>query len=125
MIYLACPYSSSYPELKEWRYEMISEITVELIHRGYNVFSPIAYSHPLATKFNLNGDWEFWRKLDLAFLDICTMMVVVAFDGWSHSKGVSDEMKHAIDTGKPIVLFNPTYECSENLARKIKETEPK
>lgn len=102
-IYLAIPYSKMDVELS---YLIANEMTVHLINKGYNVFSPITHSHPL-TKYGLRGDFEFWEIMDKQFVDWAdeVFVVVVPENGWDlieSSTGVRGETEYAKFTDKPV-----------------------
>lgn len=62
LIYLASPYSHEDASVRQERYEIVSRVTALLISRGYVVFSPIAYSHPLNERIDIPV--EDWYRFD-------------------------------------------------------------
>lgn len=79
MIYLASPYSHKDPIIVKSRHMVVEETVALLINEGFKVYSPIVHCHPMAIKFTMRGDWEFWaaynrdmiRRMDQVwFLDI-------------------------------------------------------
>ena len=103
MIYICSPYTSSDPVIREARFEAACRITAELIRQGKPTFSPVAYSHPLC-RYSLPLDWQFWQRIDLAFLAICDEVIVLKLDGWERSVGVKAEIAAARTLGKPVTL---------------------
>ena len=101
-IYLSLPYSGN----EEESFKAANKFTAELMNRGYIVFSPISMSHPVATQCELPGGWEFWRKLDTAFIEWCEELHVLCLDGWENSTGVTAEIGIAEGLGKTIVYWN-------------------
>lgn len=97
MIYLASPYSHQTASVRRQRYSEVFDLTGAMLRQGHNVFSPIAYSHPLAEKFELPQGWEWWLKLDYEFLRMCDTLLVYQLFGWEESKGVVDEINFATE----------------------------
>lgn len=103
-IYLAVPYSgiqsSSYAQATK-----MTALIMTTIHET-NVFSPITHSHPLASKYGMKGDWEFWQKIDYQFIDwadeIWVLIPEEGIDSVLNSIGVMAEIKYAKQTKKPI-----------------------
>ena len=95
MIYLVSPYSHEDESIRLERYEDASHVTAELMARGQLVFSPIAYSHPLATRCDLPLGWDYWQKFDKAMLAACDSLWVLCLDGWMESVGVQAEIELA------------------------------
>ena len=65
------------------------------------MFSPIVHSHPLVA-FSLPTGWDFWERIDRAYLARCDELVVLMLDGWQESTGVRAEIALARDLGKPV-----------------------
>lgn len=113
MIYLASPYSHEDPRVMRARYEAVSECVAKLIRAGYLVFSPIAYSHPLAESYkDLGFGFESWREFDIGMLSRATTLAVLQLDGWSESQGIEAEIDHAEKIGLPIA-FTTVEEINE------------
>jgi len=109
-VYLASPYSSPWDQLKKNRFKEISLIAAylyrQLIKLNTVIYSPICHGVPMAVvDKNLQGDYEYWRKFDEAFMLKSTKLMVVCMGGWKKSKGVRAE----IDFAKQIDL--PIYYC--------------
>ena len=102
-LYLANPYSHPQKNIEQQRFEMASYATATLISRGINVFSPIAYSHPLAIQYKLGLDFEYWQKFNRGWIDWADFLLVLMLDGWNDSRGVIGEVSYAIDQGKTIL----------------------
>ena len=101
-IYLASPYSHENEEMKHRRFEAVQEKTAELMHQGYIVFSPIAYSHQFHQHFGMPGDWQFWQKYDVAFIGWADEFWIYMLPGWQESKGIQAELSIAGRLGKTI-----------------------
>lgn len=102
IIYLASPYSHSDKDVVEKRFAQVREITANLTKFGYIIFSPILHSHPLAVQHGLKGDWDFWKRIDEAFIKASGLLLVAKIDGWEQSKGVTAEIKIAEKHGIPV-----------------------
>jgi hypothetical protein len=105
LIYLASPYSK-YPEGREEAFKTVCKKAGELMNLGWNIFCPIAHSHPIeqsgATIDNSHG---FWLKQDFAVLERCDELFVYKMPGWEESFGVQEEMNVAQRLGIPIRLL--------------------
>lgn len=101
MIYLASPYSHADPAIREARFHAACRATAALLRAGLVVFSPIVHSHPLVA-FALPTGWDFWERIDRAYLARCDELVVLTLDGWDESAGVRAEIALARDVGKPV-----------------------
>jgi hypothetical protein len=107
LIYLASPYSK-YPYGKDNAFAEVARQAADLMKRGYDVFCPIAHSHPIETVACAAGDWDevetgkFWLKQDFAVLRHCTELVVYAMPGWDVSEGVAAEIAFAKGIGIPV-----------------------
>jgi nucleoside 2-deoxyribosyltransferase len=107
MIYLASPYSHPDPAVREERYVAACRAAGALMSRGEIVFSPIAHSHPIATHGGVPGDWPFWSRRDLWFVEACYYLAVLTLDGWRASAGVAAEVAHALARGKAVRYIDP------------------
>jgi len=101
VIYLASPYSHADQAVREARYHAACRATAAMLKTGLVVFSPIVHSHPLVA-FDLPTGWDFWGRVDRAYLVRCDELVVLMLDGWQESAGVRAEIALARDLGKPV-----------------------
>jgi hypothetical protein len=106
MIYLATPYSHK-GLLGRWvmwmRFRIVTRIAAKIMQKGYNVFSPITLTHPIARLGNIDQiDHEFWLKMDKWYVDRCDELWVVMLDGWKDSAGVKREIGWALWQGKGV-----------------------
>lgn len=113
-IYLATPYSvgtdgaSEHSDnVREARYLKAVQWTAEMSLKGEVVFSPIVHSHPLAVYHDLPGTWDFWSKIDYAFIDSCSKVRVMMYDMWEQSVGMKAEIEYAKKIGKPVEYVDP------------------
>lgn len=103
-IYLAIPYSNIDHELS---FETANREAAELMKQGHIVFSPISHSHMIAKNHDLPGNWDFWRRIDVEFINWCECMGVVCLDGWKESRGVQEEIRIAREQEKPVFYIGP------------------
>ncbi len=101
-IYLAIPYSQIE---KESSYRQATLATQILVNEGFNVFSPITHSHPLA-KLGTKGTWDYWQNVDYDFIDWADELYVLVpeegYESVEKSIGVQAELVYATKEGKPI-----------------------
>lgn len=102
LIYLAVPYSHPDEAVRLQRFETVTLVSALLIKQGVVNFSPITQSHEQAESHDLPGDWAFWETVDKVFLDRCDELYVLALPGWKDSVGVTAEIEHMKNSGKPI-----------------------
>ena len=111
LVYLATPYSHPNPDVRESRYDLATEIAAYFSRLGHIIFSPITHSHPMAVNHDMPGSWDFWKVIDLGFLQHCHMMMIVALPAWKESTGVLAEKKFAEENGINVVFVSPkTFE---------------
>jgi len=107
LVYLACPYSHSCPDVRQSRFNAANRAAVYLIEReGANVFSPITHSHPLHD-LGLNGDWSFWERFDREYLALSHKLVILTVRDWRESTGVLAERKIAWDSDLTVEYLDP------------------
>jgi len=69
---------------------------------GQNCFSPITHGYPLERHLG-DKPFEWWMEMDKPFLDNCKGVIVLMFEGWEESPGVTHEIEVAKKTGKLIL----------------------
>lgn len=116
MIYVASPYTSNLAgdlkaQAERNRYVKVLDFVAHVMKTSMlPVFSPIVYTHQIATKHQLPGDAEHWLRFNTAFLRQAEVMFVLRIQGWENSKGMEIEMRMANMLGIPIVHFNDKFE---------------
>lgn len=106
MNYLAVPYSHAHQDIREIRARIATWATGELMSCGYQIFSPITHSHPVALGHDLPGDWEYWAEFDRRHIQMCDRVFVLCLPGWSSSRGISAEISLAEELGKEVCLIH-------------------
>lgn len=106
-IYLASPYSHPDKKIMNQRYETIIIVTGKLMERGLHVYSSIVHCHPLAVRFDLPRDHDYWDDYNAKMLKNASMLMIVELDGWQDSKGITSEIALASEYNIPVVNFEP------------------
>jgi hypothetical protein len=109
MIYLASPYSSPDPRVRQERFLLACQAVGTILKRGYIVFSPVVHSHPVAMECDLPTDWPFWERIDLAYLWKSSWLWVLMLDGWEHSHGVKVEIDYAVSINMAIRFVDVSW----------------
>lgn len=100
--YLATPYTK-YPLGLEQAYKDACAVAGFLLKHGWNVFCPIAHSHPIAEHGNVGHcDHDFWMRVDRPMMDHACGLMVCEMPGWRESTGVNIEIATFTAAGKPI-----------------------
>lgn len=109
IIYLAAPYSHQSEAVRASRAAQIRTAHARLILAGHVVYSPICQSHGMAVDplIRVPTDFAFWEKSCLAFLEVCSTVVVLKLPEWTKSVGVSAEVELATKLGKKLLLYTP------------------
>jgi len=129
LVYLATPYSwkskskeigVNKPDIKEKdrqvreeRFEKVSEVAAKLFNAGFDVFSPISMSHPIAKYMENAGQFEAWEEFDYRMLLLSHILFVLCVDGWKESDGVTKEINFAKEQGIPVVYINEDLQILE------------
>ena len=118
-IYLAGPYSHPDSEVRVKRFHATNHAAATLMQRGWVVYSPISHNHPIAITHDLPTGWDFWGRLDKAFIKHALLMAVLMLPGWRESVGIKAEMAIAREFNIPIVfLTSSTIDWFISLPRK-------
>lgn len=116
-IYLASPYTHTDPVVMQTRYELALYAASVLANCGYIVYSPITYTHVMATRYNIqptNSDW--WIDFDESFIkNWATVIAVLMIPGYKTSSGISREIGMARDAG--LLEIHLTMEKLYDIAR--------
>jgi hypothetical protein len=108
-VYLAGPYSSPEPEIRENRYRTLTTIAGALLERRITVYSPITEGHAIIRdgRANLSGDWNYWQEHDTEMIGYCRVFVQCMLSGHEHSIGLAAELKIAAANNMPVVTYRP------------------
>lgn len=91
------------------------EVSARLTERGWQVYSPVAHTHPVAEQ-GLPKDWTYWQEFDREMLSRCDRLAVLMISGWRDSTGVTAEIASAKELGKPILYLDQNgFEVSPHL----------
>ena len=102
LIYLASPYMHDSEVIREKRYLEAAEDTAALIRMGGHMFSPIVHCHPMALKYDLPKDSDYWIGYNEAMLKVCDELYVLCTNGIDISTGVHREIIIADAKGMPV-----------------------
>lgn len=102
LIYLASPFSHKSKWVMKLRWAIITSLAAKLIGEGVHLFGPITESHSYVEFGLQENGWEFWKAHDCLMLEKCDEVWVAKMKGWEESIGVTEEIKYAIQKGKPI-----------------------
>lgn len=105
--YLGSPYSK-FPRGLDAACECVCKAAAQLIRAGVPVFSPIAHSHAVAEAGDIDAlDHAIWLPADEPLMKAAGGLIVLMMDTWEVSFGLSREIKHFIEAGKPVVYMSP------------------
>lgn len=105
--YLATVYTR-HPEGPIVAWMQACECAAALMKMGFNIFCPIAMSHPIAVFGELNAvDHDLWMKQDKPLMAAAAGMIVVRMPGWEDSEGIAEEIRTFEEAGKPIIFIDP------------------
>ena len=107
IIYLATPYMNDNMEVMDFRADVSDVIAASLADRGHIVFAPISSWHHIAKSYDLPKDWNFWNRLDTAFIKASSALWIIPIWGWIDSKGVTAETKLALEYRLQIDYIDP------------------
>lgn len=110
MIYIASPYTHVSVDLMERRYEAVRAFTATLLENRVFCYSPIVHCHDLAKHHNLPKDFDFWQDYNRHMLDRSDKLIIFGLGGWKHSKGVEGEIAHWMQSHKPFLTWELTWE---------------
>lgn len=103
--YLAAPYSSPDPIIREQRVEAANILAAYLMeHLGAVVYSPITHSAGVVAHLlqETVEDHRFWMRQCLPLLQHARRVIVLTAPGWKESKGVQMELEAARAMGIPV-----------------------
>ena len=118
-LYLASPYTSPDPIVRNSRVELASIIAARLMEQGYVVFSPITHSHRVADHLHHRNarSHEFWMAQCLPMLEALDCMMILPMEGWRESRGIAEELAFARSNDIPIFFWqsaDPVFEILDD-----------
>jgi hypothetical protein len=111
MLYLASPYSSPDPAVRQARYEANRTMVAHLACKGYIVYSPIVHFHPVAVAHQLPTEFAFWQAQNRGMIDHADSLYVLQLEGWNSSIGVASELQYAAELGLPCIFIKECGCC--------------
>ncbi len=100
--YLATPYSK-YPGGLDAAFNAACKVAAKLIGKGELIYSPIAHTHPIASKSWLDpSDHDIWLRLDEPLMHGAKGIIVAKLPTWEISFGVAFEIDWFTKAGRPI-----------------------
>ena len=89
------------------RFKKVTKFAAKLTKQGYNVFSPITMTHPIARYIRPNEiSHDQWLQIDFYWLRHCDELWVYKQKGWENSMGVKMEVNYANALGLPVKYIN-------------------
>jgi len=133
IVFVATPFWSFDKEVSERRTAIISKYCGQLLREGIMCTSPVVFGVTILKYTDLPGNFAFWDKLSFTTLAASDVLHVLMLPGWDESRGVSEEIKFALERKIPIKYFDvsedrygsPTFKENSrsiaigNLIRKI------
>lgn len=107
--YLASPYTHPDENVRLHRFEAAKFAAAKILKENIAVFSPIAYSHPIAVSYELPTDWNFWQDQDESMIAALDIFMVLPLEGWQQSVGVQAELEIAKNLSKHVVYLSDDY----------------
>ena len=98
--YIAAPYTHSDPNVTKDRMNKFCQFMADRISAGFYPVSPLMNDLLVGradTNFPL--DWEYWQGFSKTMLKKCDSMIVLTFEGWEESEGVTAEIELAKELG--------------------------
>ncbi len=107
LLYLACPFTHSSPEIQEYRYRTSCRVAAKLMRHGINVFNPLSHNVPINEYLDgIDDQHSFWMAVDLEILHRSDDVLILGLENWTKSQGVKTEMFEALSLHKPITLID-------------------
>jgi hypothetical protein len=119
-IYVASPYSSPDPRVREERYQLVLQECAAYVTLGIPIFSPIVHFHPIDKVLlkEVSHPSEFWDPFWKPLLLNSSLLLVLPFPGYKESRGIKEERKIAQESNIPEIvsfMFNDVVEAWEFL----------
>jgi hypothetical protein len=123
-IYLAGPYTHEDTLVREIRFLEAVRATSHVINKLHiNAFGTIVHSHPIATRYSMPVEWEFWADYDEALISHAVELWVIAIPGFTNSMGVQTELKIAQRLGKVVRWLIPIPDSQDYTLTSVEPSE--
>lgn len=115
LIYLAAPYSvqlenGNKPSIEDMKHRVkqVTQKAAEIMQQGYNIFSPLTHSDPIADYISEENrtSHDFWLKIDFDILKRCDEVWVYKLSCWDKSYGISQEIEFAENNDIPVKFID-------------------
>ena len=100
--YIASPYSSPSPQIRQQRYESVMGYVAYLLKRRIPCYSPILHTHELSIQTALPFEYEFWHDYNCAMIRPSLGLHILMLQGWEASRGIAAEIAFAGSNSLPI-----------------------
>jgi len=98
-------------EKERENFHLANKRAVELLRRGYNIFSPISHSYPIQDEAGHEEDCQFpWYLLDEDIIRRTKWDGLILAPGWENSKGCNAERRLFESLKLPIKLYQEIIE---------------
>ena len=110
LYYFAHPYSAYHADGsrnyrgQEANFNLCCVRSAELIMKGYNIYSPIAHSHPIQMAHPDLQD-DIWYNLDNQVIDRMEWDGIIMAPGWEDSKGCVAEKERIESRGLEVLFY--------------------
>ncbi len=122
LFYFAHPYTCKdsegryVPTAEEANFRLCCQRSGELLLRGYNVYSPIAHTHPIhvsTVPFLQNHEHQLWYQLDQEVIDRTAWDGIILAPDWEHSPGCGAERLEFVKKGLPVLFYDVIIQKEE------------
>lgn len=107
MIYVSAPYNDKYYHVMCSRYVDVNRYVGLLLSRGYCVYSPVSFWHPVRVQCRMEEGNEFWNEINATYMKNCDTLHILALSGWQESEDIGYEIQLAISANIPIYVIDP------------------
>lgn len=105
--YLATPYRA-HPDGLEQAFVDAKELSARLIDMGFEIYSPIVHSHPIAPLVqSADPNSDFWLERQLPMMHAAWGIIIAKLPGWETSSGMKFELAFFRDAGKQMAWVDP------------------
>lgn len=105
-LYIATPYWSDDPKIREWRTRYAARLHRDLHSYGVMAYVPIAYT---AIELDPLIPEDHWYEFGITMLSRSSGMALVHLDGWQNSKGMKLEEEFARENKIPVTTSTSKF----------------